>query len=123
MRLTQFWQTAIVVVVLGLVACRPGDEAQQGEDSTPAEDAAMSETMGDESDAAGAQDVEQPKNLMLIEFVEPIQEADLEWLKENGFQVDTVFSETTLRGWLEVPEGGEVIGTDPRVARIDAMMR
>jgi len=123
MRLTQFWQTAIVVVVLGLVACRPGDEAQQGEDSTPAEDAAMSETMGDESDAAGAQDVEQPKNLMLIEFVEPIQEADLEWLKGNGFHVDTVFSETTLRGWLEVPEGGEVIGTDPRVARIDAMMR
>ena len=114
MRLTQLWRIAIVVVVLGLVACRPGDEAQQGEDSTPAEDAAMSETMGD---------VEQPKNMMLIEFVEPIQEADLEWLKENGFQVDTVFSETTLRGWLEVPDGGPVIGNDPRVAKIDAMMR
>jgi len=120
MRATQLWQAAIVVVVLGFVACRPGEEADSSAD---AEEATMNEPMGDASGEGDARDAEQPKNFMLIEFVEPIQETDLEWLKENGFHVDTVFGETSLRGWLEIPEGGEVIGTDPRVARIDAMMR
>jgi len=120
MRATQLFKAAVVVVVLGLVACRPGQEADSSAD---AEDATMNETTGDASGDAGAPDAERPKNFMLIEFVEPIQEADLEWLNENGFHVDTVFGEMSLRGWLEMPEGGEVIGTDPRIARIDAMMR
>jgi len=83
----------------------------------------MNESVGREADAVDTPDVEQPKNFMLVEFVNPIQDADLQWLQENGFHVDTVFSATRLRGWLEVPEGGEVIGTDPRVAKVDAMMR
>lgn len=63
------------------------------------------------------------KNWMLIEFARPVEDADLAWLRQNGFQVDTLMSPTMVRGWLEKPEGGEVIGTDPRVARIHAQMR
>ena len=120
MKSARLWRVAAVVVVLGLVACRPGEDADS---SAAAEDAAMNETTGEEAGAEQTPEVTQPKNWMLITFVEPIQETDLEWLKQNGFHVDTVFSETMLRGWLEVLEGGEVIGTDPRIAKIDAMMR
>lgn len=63
------------------------------------------------------------KNWMLIEFARPLEDADLAWLKQNGFQVDTVMSPTMVRGWLERAEGGEVIGTDPRIARVHAQMR
>ncbi len=63
------------------------------------------------------------KNWMVIEFARPVEDADLAWLKQNGFQVDTLMSPTMVRGWLEKPEGGEVIGTDPRIARIHAQMR
>ncbi len=63
------------------------------------------------------------KNWMLIEFARPLEDADLAWLKQNGFQVDTVMSPRMVRGWLERPEGGEVIATDPRIARIHAQMR
>ncbi len=120
MQSTHLRRTACVVTVLVLAACSPAEDADR---TAVAEEAAVGETMGGEASAGETPDVERPKNFMLIEFSAPIQEADLTWLEENGFHVDTVFSETTLRGWLEVPEGGEVIGTDPRVARIDAMMR
>ena len=63
------------------------------------------------------------KNWLLIEFARAIEPADLEWLKQNGFRVDTVMSEKTVRGWLEDVAGGAVIGKDPRIARIDAQMR
>jgi hypothetical protein len=63
------------------------------------------------------------KNWLLIEFARAIKVADLEWLEQNGFRVDTVLSSTTVRGWLEDAAGGAVIGRDPRIARIDAQMR
>jgi hypothetical protein len=63
------------------------------------------------------------KNWMLIEFAQAIEDEDIEWLEANGFNVDTVMNATMLRGWLEQPEGGEVISQDPRVAKIHAQMR
>jgi hypothetical protein len=74
---------------------------------------------------APAEGVEMPavKNWMLIEFKRAVEKADLEWLAENGFRVDTVMGPTTVRGWLEDPAGGAVISQDPRVAGIKAQMR
>jgi hypothetical protein len=65
----------------------------------------------------------QMKNWMLIEFANAVEDADLEWLEEIGFHVDTLMSSTLVRGWLELPEGGEAIAQNPRVARIHAQMR
>lgn len=69
--------------------------------------------------------VEQPtmKHWMTIEFARAVSDADLQWLQENGFHVDTVMSETLVRGWLENLAAGEVLGADPRIANIDAQMR
>ncbi len=74
---------------------------------------------------APAPGVERPamKNWMLIEFSAPVQEADLRWLEENGFRVDTLVGPTLVRGWLETAAGGEEIAKNPRVARIHAQMR
>ena len=105
-----------VALALALAAC--GGRQQVAEDA----EQAVSEQSGAETPAP---DVEQPtmKNWMLIEFIRAVEETDLQWLEENGFRVDTVLSETMVAGWLEVPEGGEVIGQDPRIARIHAQMR
>ncbi len=63
------------------------------------------------------------KNWLLIEFARAIEPADLEWLEQSGFRVDTLMNATTVRGWLEDAAGGALIGKDPRVVRIDAQMR
>ncbi|NIR44736.1 MAG: hypothetical protein GWN99_10560 [Gemmatimonadetes bacterium] len=63
------------------------------------------------------------RNWVLLEFVEPVQEADLQWLRESGFVVDTVMGEKLVRGWLKMPAGGEIISTDPRIARVSAQAR
>ena len=73
--------------------------------------------------AAPEAETPQMKNWMLIEFASAVRDADLEWLEGNGFHVDTLMSSTLVRGWLELPEGGEAIAQDPRVARIHAQMR
>jgi hypothetical protein len=44
-------------------------------------------------------------------------------LEENGFVVDTVLSETAVRGWLEDPAGASTIQNDPRIASINTQMR
>lgn len=114
-------------------ATEPGDTATDqpsgqppgGGETTAAERAAGGDVVAQpeavapsaEGDRAGM------KNWMLIEFVRAIESADLDWLERNGFRVDTVLSATTVRGWLEDPAGGSVIGNDPRIARIDAQMR
>ncbi len=106
---------------------------QQSEPATPAEAAETAleqETMteakpppaGGVSPAPGVEP-SKVKNWMLIEFARKLEDADLAWLEENGFRVDTVMSPMMVRGWLEKPEGGEVISQDPRVARIHAQMR
>lgn len=59
----------------------------------------------------------------LIEFTRDVRHDDLAWLRENGFQVDTVMGPRTVRGWLMDAAGGEIIAVDPRVAAIDALMR
>lgn len=59
----------------------------------------------------------------LIEFTRDVRDDDLAWLRENGFQVDTVMGLRTVRGWLMDAAGGEVIAGDPRIASIDALMR
>jgi hypothetical protein len=114
--LAHIWRITAVALALALAACGGGQQTvpeQSEAAATPP------------SSVAPAPDVEQPamKNWMLIEFTRAVEETDLQWLEENGFRVDTVMSETMVRGWLEVPEGGEVIGQDPRIARIHAQMR
>ncbi len=121
--LAHIWRITAVALALALAACGGAqggaDDAEQAvpEQSEPA--------ATPPSSVAPAPDVEQPamKNWMLIEFTRAVEETDLQWLEESGFRVDTVMSETMVRGWLEVPEGGEVIGQDPRIARIHAQMR
>jgi hypothetical protein len=135
--------------LLALSGCAGGEEAaRQAGEETPAAESAMAEEPGAavaeetvpsetpaEAGEVGAEEVVQTspepsgvrrpalRNWMLIEFARAIEPADLEWLEENGFRVDTVMSETMVRGWLEVTAGGEVIGQDPRIARIHAQMR
>ncbi len=100
-------------------AAAPAPQPPAGEETAPGETVKRS---GAVAPAPGAEP-SKVKNWMLIEFARPLEDADLAWLKQNGFQVDTVMSPTMVRGWLEKPEGGEVIGTDPRIARIHAQMR
>lgn len=122
-----------------------GRGTDSGETSTPAKSTA-DQPLEQAADAGAAAGAEQPaagnvaagprgvapateedepriKNWLLIEFARAIESADLEWLEQNGFRVDTVLSATTVRGWLEDPAGGAAIGKDPRIARIDAQMR
>lgn len=121
--LAHIWQITAVALALALAAC--GGRQQGAEDAEQAVSEQSEAETTPPSPVAPAPDVEQPamKNWMLIEFIRAIEKTDLQWLEENGFRVDTVISETMVRGWLEVPEGGEVIGQDPRIARILAQMR
>jgi hypothetical protein len=145
-------QSTLIVTVATLAVlsgCAGGEQAaRQAEEETPAAESAMAEEPGvavaedtvaaeppGEAGEVGAEEaveatpeapgVRRPalRNWMLIEFARAVEPADLEWLEENGFRVDTVMSETMVRGWLEVPAGGELIGQDPRIARIHAQMR
>ncbi len=140
-------KAASLVVVVAFCACSRAQEtgAAGGADTaaTPAaeEPGAMSEAappaQGEAAQGAAGDTVKRPvavspapgvepskvKNWMVIEFARPVEDADLAWLRQNGFRVDTLMSPTMVRGWLEKPEGGEVIGTDPRIARIHAQMR
>ncbi|KPK82617.1 MAG: hypothetical protein AMS25_01860 [Gemmatimonas sp. SM23_52] len=138
-----------VATLLVFSGCAGGEQtARQAEEETPAAESAMTEEPGagvaeetvpaeapGEAGEVGAGEaveatpeapgVRRPalRNWVLIEFARAIEPADLEWLEENGFRVDTVMGETMVRGWLEVPAGGEVIAQDPRIARIHAQMR
>ncbi len=108
-------------------ASQPATAEGQGAmpEKAPTAQGAAAETAKPPGAVAPAPGVEpsKVKNWMVIEFARPVADADIAWLKQNGFQVDTLMSPTMVRGWLEKPEGGEVIGTDPRVARIHAQMR
>lgn len=141
------FRSAALVLALVFAACRGGrEEAGQAEEAAPAAEATTAETATETAEPEGqpisesavgeaaatppgavapAEGVEKPavKNWMLIEFARAIEEADLKWLEENGFRVDTVMGETTVRGWLENPAGGPVISQDPRIAKIQAQMR
>jgi hypothetical protein len=114
------WPLAVVAIVLLGAACRSGDgETGQAEEAAAAEEAISPSTTSPQDDAGQGE----MKNRMLIQFARPIEEADLRWLEENGFRVDTVMGERMVRGWLEEPAGGEVIGQDPRISKIAAQMR
>lgn len=132
----------IPVLVLTAAACRAEGETGQGgaaasvsEELVPQQSAV--EGMADREPEETAEAPEAPgrvapesegdeagmKNWLLIEFARAIEAADLEWLEESGFRVDTVMSELVVRGWLEDPAGGAAIGQDPRIAQIHAQMR
>ena len=106
-------------------AAAVGEETQ--EEATPqnAGDAAAAKGAIAPGAAPGRQDAESPvmRNWVLLEFVRPVEGADVEWLEANGFRVDTVMSGNLVRGWLEMPEGGEVIARDARIARVSAQAR
>ncbi len=74
-------------------------------------------------DAAGGVEPRASPKWVLLEFARVIEQADLRWLAENGFQVDTVFGEKLVRGWLEASANRQAIASDPRIARIQAQMR
>ena len=111
--------------VAGDAAAAVEEETQ--EDATPqnAGDVAAAEGAIAPGAAPGRQDAESPvmRNWVLLEFVRPVEGADVEWLEANGFRVDTVMSGNLVRGWLEMPEGGEVIARDARIARVSAQAR
>jgi hypothetical protein len=60
---------------------------------------------------------------VLPEFARAVEDADVEWLEANGFHVDSVMSETLVRGWLAESAGAEAISSDPRIARVRTQMR
>ncbi len=144
------WRPATVALVLALAGCASGDEsAERAEEATPAAEVAAQEESGaaageaatPAAEAAGEPAAEAPterpagvapatpgerpamRNWMLLEFARAVEDEDLQWLEANGFHVDTLMSETLVRGWLERPEGGEVIAKDPRIAQVHAQMR
>lgn len=100
------------------------EEVAAHEDAA-ADDAVERDTAGGPSVTAAAPEVERPpmRNWVLLEFNRSVEPADLEWLEANGFRVDTVLERNQVRGWLERPEGSEVIARDPRIARISAQAR
>ena len=106
-------------------ADEPSEQAADAEAAAGAEQPAAGNVAAGPRGVAPATEGDRPglKNWLLIEFARAIEPADLEWLEQNGFRVDTVLSATTVRGWLEDAAGGSAIGKDPRIARIDAQMR
>ena len=132
---------ALILAGLGASACSRADEERADasadaaaavgeetqEEATPqnAGDAAAAKGAVAPGAAPGRQDAESPvmRNWVLLEFVRPVEGADVEWLEANGFRVDTVMSGNLVRGWLERPEGGEVIARDARIARVSAQAR
>jgi hypothetical protein len=127
----------VVVAVLGLATagCAPGErdaadaggaaeEAAVQADAGAAE-AAQVDTVAPPAATQTAAERERPtlRNWVLLEFKRPVEQADLDWLEANGFRVDTVMARFQVRGWLERPEGSEVIARDPRIARISAQAR
>jgi hypothetical protein len=102
-------------------AGEPGvdEESEEGEAAVPR---TVPEGPGAVAPAAGSE-ARAMRNWVLLEFARPVEEADLEWLATNGFRVDSVMSELLVRGWLESSEGGAVIASDPRIARVQAQMR
>jgi hypothetical protein len=132
----------LLVLGLGVSACAraeeesadaPSDAAaaveEEAQEEAPAReeggDAAADEAAVAPEAAPARQDAENPamRNWVLLEFVRTVEEADVEWLEYNGFRVDTVMSGNLVRGWLEVPGGGEVIARDARIARVSAQAR
>ena len=79
--------------------------------------------MGEDSAYIAPGDSTRPGIPALIEFTREVRDDDLSWLRQNGFQVDTVIGPRTVRGRLTHTAGGEVIARDPRVASIEALMR
>jgi hypothetical protein len=134
---------AVLALALALATCSPREEAaelpEQGaaaEEGTVAEEeqgaaaesataAPAVETAAGPASVAPATPEERPmpRNWMVLEFARAVEDADLEWLEENGFRVDTVMTETQVRGWLEDPAGGATITNDARIARVQAQMR
>lgn len=80
-------------------------------------------TMAEDTGSTAPGDSIRPGTPALIEFTRDIRDQDLSWLRENGFQVDTVMGPRTVRGRLTEPARGEDIARDPRVASIEALMR
>jgi len=114
------WRLVVAVFVVLGAACRSGDDGAEGaEEDAAAEEAISPATTSPQEDAAQGE----MKNWMLVQFARPVEEADLRWLEENGFRVDTVMGERMVRGWLEEPAAGEVIGQDPRISKIAAQLR
>ncbi len=129
MRLTVI---GLLVLGLGVIACSRAEEERP--DAPAGAAPAAEDTMSDEASgevaaapgvAPSGQDAGRPamRNWVLLEFVRPVEEADLQWLAENGFRVDTVMGEKLVRGWLEASDGGEVIARDGRIARVSAQAR
>jgi hypothetical protein len=99
-----------VVLTLLVGGCRGsgGDAGSMG--------AGRGAAMGEDSAYIAPGDSTRPGIPALIEFTREVRDDDLSWLRQNGFQVDTVMGPRTVRGRL-------VIARDPRVASIEALMR
>ena len=145
------WQISALVFGLTLVGCAPSERAADVADESPAAEAAVTEetAAAPEEETAGEPQADTPeatvpdaapeppgvvapaddvegrvmRNWVLLEFSRPVEEADLEWLEENGFRVDSVMSELRVRGWFERAEGGRAVANDPRIARVHTQMR
>lgn len=111
-----------VAALLGSGAACGGGREEGSEAGAPGAAAAP----GDTAPAAGEPQIPRLKppgpDLLLLEFARAITAADLRWLEENDFRVDTVLSETLVRGWLASP-AGERVAHDPRIARVYPLMR
>ncbi len=101
------------------------DSATAAEDSmaaSPAVEEAIAPPAAGVPPAPGVEDTGL-RNWMVIEFARDVEKADLEWLEQNSFHVDTVMGPRMIRGWLEDAAAGSRLSQDPRVASIHAQMR
>ena len=111
---------------LGALAC-----AGAGDEAAPAA-AIRTDTVADhgpaDTTAAGAL----PRDTvpaatgrwLFLVFRRPIVDADLRWLEESDFRVDSLLGPTTLRGrLLRADTGAGAIAADPRIESVEPLMR
>lgn len=118
------WVLAVLVAV-GCGGAEEGDAGGEGpaQAARSGDEAPAAQAPGGVAPAPGVQTDREMKNWMLLEFVDSVTQADLDWLASVGFRVDTVMGDRMVRGWLEKTEGAPELTGDARIAQIHAQMR
>lgn len=63
------------------------------------------------------------RDWFVLTFRGPVEEPDVQWLRENGFCVDRVLGDASVRGWLPGGVDGAFLSDTARLADVDALMR
>lgn len=115
-----WWMLAAALVIAG---CQQGGEEARSEDEAPVaeESPAVAEESAEEAAAEQAAREKAPPTPVVIYFKAEPTEADLEWLRENGFVVGEVTGKTVSGRFEYVPSPD--FSDDPRLDRVVPLQR